>query len=461
MPNVIVGADGKKMNNKQIANALKDLENGIPSKGANLILNDLEAMAESGVIEVRDGQNLIGLPIDEFFKELERVAEGDIDRVLGEEVETLPETDLVKWFEEMEAEQQFESEIYEEPITPEALPEGGVEPEVKKEVPKPVRPTAAKPAGEAGRGAPPTEGGPKPTPTEEGEPRRLSGIKKGLVSKEVLEGVDLDRTGDKQLLMAGKQIIESGEVEPKLLIDKIIDEGRGVLSPAEVVALITYKADLDTKIEDLTAEIEQLEASGQEIGTKGVELKNLQVEQRNFEIAAVITAQQQSMSFRLRRWMLDRTYSLQQQIAQYKKANGGVISPDVLEKFEKMDAEIQELKKQIKEAEERKVDQEGQVAVENIVEDVKREDARTLTDEEIDAKVQKGVQEEINKIYEQLPAKRKSRADQAIAALERIQKRLRSRTYDASIGIPVAIIDMGITTIKNQNKRVLVFKKPF
>jgi hypothetical protein len=99
------------------------------------------------------------------------------------------------------------------------------------------------------------------------------------------------------------------------------------------------------------------------------------------------------------------------------------------------------------------------VAVENIIEDVKREDARTLTDEEIDAKVQKGVQEEINKIYEQLPAKRKSRADQAIAALERIQKRLRSRTYDASIGIPVAIIDMGITTIKKALKAGVAIEK--
>lgn len=320
-------------------------------------------------------------------------------------------------------------------------PEAGVSEEVEAEVPG----AESKKATQEGEG--------------KGEEKRLSGIKKGLVSKEVLQSVDLDRTGDKKLLMAGRQIIESGEVEPKLLIDKIIDEGKGVLSPAEVVALITYKADLDTKVEDLSAEIEQLEAAGEDIGTKGVELKNLEVEQRNFEIAAVITAQQQSMSFRLRRWMLDRTYSLQQQIAQYKKANGGTIPSDVLQQFEKMDAEIQELKKQIKEAEIRKVDEEGQVAVDNIIDDVKREDARTLTDEEVDAKVQKGVQEEIDKIYEKLPAKRKSRADEAITALEKIQKRLRSRTYDASIGIPVAIIDMGITTIKNAIKAGVAIEK--
>jgi hypothetical protein len=222
--------------------------------------------------------------------------------------------------------------------------------------------------------------------------------------------------------------------------------------------MITYKADIDTKIEDLTAEIEQLEASGQDIGTKGVELKNLQVEQRNFEIAAVITAQQQSMSFRLRRWMLDRAYNLQTEIARYKRNNNGVIPEDVQKKFEEYNTQIQELKKKIREAETRKADQEGEQAAANIVEDVQRE-GKTLSDEEIEAKVQEGVQAEINKIYEQLPAKRKSKADQAIAALEKIQNRLRNKTYDASIGIPVAIIDTGITAIKGAIKAGVAIEK--
>jgi hypothetical protein len=449
MPNVIVGADGKKMNNKQIANALKDLNDGIPSKGANLILNDLEAMAESGYVEIRDGQNVIAVPIDEYFNEMEKMALGDADRVSEEDVASLPEADLVKWLEEMQAEQQFESEIY-EPSTEEALPEGRVEPETKKEVSRPVRPAAAKPTGEAGRGAPPTEGGKKLAAAEE-EPKRLSGIKKALVSREVLDKVDLERTGDKQLLAAGKQIIESGEVNPKPLIDKIVDEGKGVLTPAEVVALITYKADLDTKVENLRAEIERMEAAGEDIGTRGVELKSLELDQQNFDIAAVITAQQQSMSFRLRMWMLDSGYNLQKEISQYKKINNGVIPEDVKKKFEEYDAEIQRLKKKIKDVNAQRVDEEGEQAAANIVEDVQRE-GKLLSEEEVEAKVKEGVQKEVNKIYEQLPAKKKSKADQAIAALERIQKRLRNKTYDAGLGIPVAIIDAGITTIKNAIK---------
>jgi hypothetical protein len=127
MPNVIVGADGRKMDNRQIKNALQDLNNGIPSKGANAILNSLQEMAESGYIEVRVGQDVTRLPIDEYFNELEKDAkERDIELALSQELDTLPERYLVKWVEEMADEQSFEKEEY-EPTTEEAEAEGGKE----------------------------------------------------------------------------------------------------------------------------------------------------------------------------------------------------------------------------------------------------------------------------------------------------------------------------------------------
>ena len=130
-----------------------------------------------------------------------------------------------------------------------------------------------------------------------------------------------------------------------------------------------------------------MEAAGQDIGTKGVELKELELDQQNFDIAAVITAQQQSLSFRLRMWMLDSGYNLQKEIYQYKKINNGTIPEDVKKRFEEYDAEIQRLKKRIKDVNAEKVDQEGEQAAANIVEDVQREGA-ILTEEEVEAKVQ-------------------------------------------------------------------------
>lgn len=67
---------------------------------------------------------------------------------------------------------------------------------------------------------------------------------------------------------------------------------------------------------------------------------------------------------------------------------------------------------------------------------------------DIEAKIKEGVEKEINKIYEKLPKEKRTAADRAISALENVQKQLRSKTYDATVGIPVAIIDAGISTIK-------------
>jgi len=75
-------------------------------------------------------------------------------------------------------------------------------------------------------------------------------------------------------------------------------------------------------------------------------------------------------------------------------------------------------------------------------------DAVDVLSPDIESAIAKGVEKQVNDIYEKLPTKRREAADKAIAALDKIQKKLRSKTYDASIGVPVAIIDAGITTIK-------------
>lgn len=94
-------------------------------------------------------------------------------------------------------------------------------------------------------------------------------------------------------------------------------------------------------------------------------------------------------------------------------------------------------------------------AVQSTSEDVQKEyEARqeTQTDTNVQEAIDKGVQARIDDIYEALPSSRKQAADKAISALERIQKKLRSKTYDASIGVPIAIIDAGISTIKQAIK---------
>ena len=92
-------------------------------------------------------------------------------------------------------------------------------------------------------------------------------------------------------------------------------------------------------------------------------------------------------------------------------------------------------------------------AIQSTADEINKEaENQSLENETIDSDtqtaIQEGVDKAVNEIYEKLSTKRKEKADKAIAALDKIQKKLRSKTYDASIGVPIAIIDAGITTIK-------------
>lgn len=95
-----------------------------------------------------------------------------------------------------------------------------------------------------------------------------------------------------------------------------------------------------------------------------------------------------------------------------------------------------------------------QQAVESTVDDVQEEYERKESQgeqgvsEDIQNAIDEGVEKRINEIYESLPTRRRQAADKAIKALDNIQKKLRGKTYDATIGVPVSIIDAGITTIK-------------
>jgi hypothetical protein len=82
LPNSIIGADGKAMSNNQLNDALDDLQKGIPSKGAQQFLDAFEEMSEHGIVELRDGQRVVGVPLAEYLQFLtpaNAAAEHEID----------------------------------------------------------------------------------------------------------------------------------------------------------------------------------------------------------------------------------------------------------------------------------------------------------------------------------------------------------------------------------------------
>lgn len=83
---------------------------------------------------------------------------------------------------------------------------------------------------------------------------------------------------------------------------------------------------------------------------------------------------------------------------------------------------------------------------------IQKEYESIVSESDIEQLILSGVEKQINEIYKKLPTARRVRADKAIAALEKIQSKLRGKAYDATIGLPLALIDSGITVIKNSIK---------
>lgn len=75
----------------------------------------------------------------------------------------------------------------------------------------------------------------------------------------------------------------------------------------------------------------------------------------------------------------------------------------------------------------------------------KAEAQKAIDDLAIQEKIKAGVESEVGKIAEKLPAARKVMADKAIKALDSFQAKIRANNYSS---VPVAIIDTAITTIK-------------
>lgn len=68
--------------------------------------------------------------------------------------------------------------------------------------------------------------------------------------------------------------------------------------------------------------------------------------------------------------------------------------------------------------------------------------------EYVNEAVQRGIEKQVDEIFKKLPSERRKKAEVAITAIDNIRKRLKGRAYDATLAVPVYIIDSGLLTIK-------------
>ena len=198
----------------------------------------------------------------------------------------------------------------------------------------------------------------------------VSGIKKGLIEKEkidkIMSSIDLNKISDKEMLSKGKELRESGKINTDEIVHELVSGHHRALQPEEVVSLIHHKAELDNNLDKAYREKNELLKEGKDTGTIDAKITLLEKADEDFDTAAIITAHQQSLAFRLRKGILNRDYSLAKQKEKYKANNKGVIPEEVEAEWVKRDARIKDLERQIKDQEAVIENQKNEAVINNI-----------------------------------------------------------------------------------------------
>lgn len=232
------------------------------------------------------------------------------------------------------------------------------------------------------------------------EEQKVSGIKKALVSQEKIDATPIERRSTEQMLQRAKEQVDSGEVNPKAIVDEISQGNARALQPDEVSSLVYYKTQLDNRSDqlntDLVAAIESQDTDAQAALRTQLDAVNKEID--NYQTMALKTAYEQSLAFRLRQMLLDNEYNLQSQVNKYKAANNGEISPETEQKFKDLDKQLKEANAKLQKMEEEQSVASSAEAMQNIRQNLQKQ-------KEARAKAAQARKEKINDFFNNLKIK--------------------------------------------------------
>lgn len=197
-------------------------------------------------------------------------------------------------------------------------------------------------------------------------PEGATGFKKDQVSAETLKNTDYEKMSDEEYRNLGRQLVESGQVNPQNLTNEIIANPRA-LQPWEVTALAYYRSQIDSQKADIAELIDSGDQKAIDSYTfEVVEGENLTgykalaaqadlLNRRQFdlEVAMLTTANQQSAAFRLRSLMSDKDFNIVSYLAEMNAT--GYVNAELEAKLKSLSDELNAVRAKLK-AKERKAD---------------------------------------------------------------------------------------------------------
>ena len=227
------GSDKRRMSPEQLEATVKDIIDGIPSKRANAYLDVLEDSMRKNEFTTYDKATGEQAGTKEQLTEQEQVGEpmdeDELNSFLNDESNLTPE-------EEQQLTDNVENLLEDyEPEIKEAGVEGQVQP-AKPETEEGVPSEAEQATGT--------------TETESEQQRKTTGTKNAITSQIRSEfnlpSLELPKLGsDAQILAEGKQLVESGEINPKDVVNDILSSKNPKIGADDEKAMLYYMYQLE------------------------------------------------------------------------------------------------------------------------------------------------------------------------------------------------------------------------
>jgi len=199
--------------------------------------------------------------------------------------------------------------------------------------------------------------------------KEVFGIKKATVPQDVIDSISIDKKSKKEIYETGKENVQNGIVEPKQLVQDVLNGNTLVLDANQIAALIYYRAQIDNKLKESTEKLKNNDGDYYQLKANHDVLLQ---EEADYHEMAVRTAYNQSIAFSMRKLLVDNEYNAQAQINKYKAVNGGEISVEKEQEFIKLAEQYKDATDKITELEIKIAEYEAQQAINAIAEDKKR-----------------------------------------------------------------------------------------
>lgn len=211
----------------------------------------------------------------------------------------------------------------------------------------------------------------------------LSSVKNEFISETAkkIASIGMENIGVEEWINLAEQAIKNGEINPRDLVQSLIDNPRPV-TPLEQSVLNYSKVKMLNDLDDLLRDIKDVD-SDTEKSNINAKIKNIESDLLDHEVASTVSGSQQGLSFYLRQVMMDSQYNLfLPRIEKIYRDAGKEMPADLKREIQEAQKELRRLNREI----ERKRKESQEVQENEAVKNIKNSSSKKNSGKKITSK---------------------------------------------------------------------------